>query len=273
MTVLAALALICLMLSLLSPWVQKNGGLWGCFLALSLALGWLARLLSPEAVGLALAWIFVWVLYVRQRSGGLRNLLFALIVASSFGFRLHLFPGYMPVCITPQFCMGFETALVGLLPLALCVPLYRRSEDRGSLIGGLLLGILGIAVLACLAVWVHAVEWHFKLPSHPFLRYANNLFFACIPEEAFYRGFLQKQLHIYLGEGRGRGFFSVFITSLLFTLAHVYWSPSMDILGFVFLASLLYGFVYMKSGRIESAIFTHFVLNFTHMTFFSYHAM
>lgn len=269
MTVLAALALICLMLSLLSPWVQKNGALWGCFFALSLILGWFARLLSPEAIGIALAWIFVWVVYVGQRSGGLRNLLFAVIIASSFGFRFHLFPGYTPLCITPQFCMGFETALVGLLPLALCVPLYRLSEDRGSLIGGIFLGILGIAAVAVLAVWAHPMEWHFKLPSYPFLRYSNNLFFVCIPEEAFYRGFLQKQLHSYLGEGRGRGFFSIFITSLLFTLAHVYWSPSIDILGFVFLASLLYGFVYMTSERIESAIFTHFAWNLTQMIFFS----
>lgn len=273
MMALAALALICLMLSLLSPWVQKGAGLWGCFLALSLALGWFAHLLSPEAIGIALAWILVWVLYMGQRPGGLRNVLFALIVASSFGFSLHLFPGYAPVCITSRFCMGFETVLMGLLPLALCVPLCRRSEDRGPLIGGLLWGIGGIAALACLAIWAHAVEWHFKLPSHPFLRYANNFFFVCIPEEAFYRGFLQKQLHVYFGEGPRRGFFSVLITSLLFTTAHVYWSPSIDILGFVFLAGLLYGFVYMRSGRIESAILTHFALNFAHMTFFSYHAI
>ena len=66
---------------------------------------------------------------------------------------------------------------------------------------------------------------------------------------------------------------ALILTSVLFTATHIYWSPNLEILAFVFLASLLYGSVYLISGKIESAILCHFLLNLIHMTFFSYHAM
>jgi membrane protease YdiL (CAAX protease family) len=66
---------------------------------------------------------------------------------------------------------------------------------------------------------------------------------------------------------------ALILSSLIFTAAHLYWSPNLAIFGFVFFAGLLYGGVYLISGRIESAIICHLLLNFIHMTFFSYHAI
>ncbi len=169
--------------------------------------------------------------------------------------------------------LGFETPILGLLPLALLVSLAKNGKEWTKVSIGLLWGVLGIAILAVLAVGSGAIHWQFKLPSAAVERYFSNLFLIAIPEEAFYRGFLQSELCSYLKNRRGGKWIALGITSLIFTLAHVYWSPSLDILGFVFLAGLLYGAVYLISKRIESAILCHFLLNAIHMTYFSYHAM
>jgi membrane protease YdiL (CAAX protease family) len=121
--------------------------------------------------------------------------------------------------------------------------------------------------LALLATVAKATHWELKLPSFFAARLLSNFFLTCIPEEGFYRGFIQNTLGKYLGKSA-----SLILTSLLFAAAHMYWSPNLSLLIFVFLAGLLYGGVYLISGKIESAIFTHFLLNVIHMVFFSYHA-
>ena len=38
----------------------------------------------------------------------------------------------------------------------------------------------------------------------------------------------------------------------------------------VALAGMGYGFAYLKTRRIEAAVLVHFLVNFTHLLFFSY---
>jgi hypothetical protein len=267
------LAFLCLALSLLSPWLSKSPKLWGGFLVLALGLGELGGILTPAALLVSAAWAILWVIYVHHKRSLLNTLIFSLITLLSFGFKFHLFPGFDPFSLTPKFAIGFTTPLLGIFSLALFVPLARSFKEWGHVFTGLIWGILGIAALALIAVATGAVHWQYKMPSFALSRYFNNFIFVSIPEEAFYRGFLQHELTHYLSHKKGGGWLALFLTSLIFTLAHVYWSPTLDILAFVFLASLLYGWVYMKSGKIESAILCHFLLNFVHMTFFSYHAL
>jgi membrane protease YdiL (CAAX protease family) len=155
----------------------------------------------------------------------------------------------------------------------LVVPLARGIEDWASVLKGLIVGCLGIAVLALLATFTGAAHWNFKLPSFAAARILSNFFLTSIPEEGFYRGFIQNIFCRYFENIKLGKILALISTSILFAAAHYYWSPNLEILAFVFLASLLYGGVYLISGKIESAILTHFLLNFIHMTFFSYHAM
>jgi membrane protease YdiL (CAAX protease family) len=90
-----------------------------------------------------------------------------------------------------------------------------------------------------LATLAGVTQWDFKLPSFMLARTWGNLFLAAIPEEGFYRGFLQKGLSRYFGNTKKGKTIALFLTSILFTFAHVYWSPDIALLGFVFLASLL----------------------------------
>jgi membrane protease YdiL (CAAX protease family) len=262
-------------LTLLSCWIRPDIRISGILLFIALLTGILYRNLQLTGLLITVGWGFLWFLYVKERVWLFKILFFTLIVALSFGFKLHLLPGFIPLHLAPKLTFGFDSPLVGLFPLALLVPLAsRRSEWKEIFSKGLVYSLIGICTLALLALATNAVRLVPHLPSFPIARYAINLILVAIPEEAFYRGFLQRELTDFFAftrwDIRWQKILALFLSSLLFTIAHIFWASNAAILLFVFVASLLYGTVYLLTKRIESAILCHFLLNLFHMTFFNY---
>lgn len=255
--------------SFLSLWIRREPKIWGTLLGCSFVFGWIAGNITWLGFVFSLLLLLLWVSYKRKSN----VFLFLLLIAFSASFKMKLLPGFSPFSFTSNFAISWQIALIGLFPLAFVVPLARTKKDWIQVLKGLFFGCMGVGVLAVLATASGATHWNFKLPSFAAARFLSNFFLTAIPEESFYRGFIQNTLSRYFGEGKWGKISALFATSLLFTAAHIYWSPNLQILTFVFLASLLYGGVYLLSGKIESAILSHFLLNFIHMTFFSYHAM
>jgi len=262
-------AFIFLIASFLSLWVYRAPILWGTLLGVSLLFGLAASNLGSIGLIFIVALLLLWICYFRKKT----PLLFIFLVIFSIVLKMKLLPGYSPYYFTPKFAVGLEGSLIGLFPLAFVVPLSRGIKDWAAVLKGLLIGCSGIAVLAILATGTGAAHWQFKLPTFAIERTLSNFFLTSIPEEGFYRGFIQNTFCDMLKKMKLGKIISLISTSILFTAAHIYWSPNLEILAFVFLASLLYGGVYLISGKLESAILCHFLLNFIHMTFFSYHAM
>lgn len=259
------LPFICLGLAFLSCWKRKDRGAWAVFALLSVVFAYLLGNVSLWGVLLLGGWAFLWKVYKTQRSIAL----FLFLLVLSYGFKFHLFPGFQPLQITPRFFMGMESPWIGLFPLALIVPLAStKKEWWEALTKGLWLTVAAIAGMIVLATYNRTVAFEAHLPTFAFIRYLHNLVLVSISEEAFYRGFVQEQLSRWLPKG-----LALVLAAFCFMLAHCYWSPNPMMLAFTFLAGLLYGGVYLFSGRIESAILCHFLLNAIHMTFFSYHAM
>jgi len=258
-----------LALALLSVWFRPISKLWGLLLALSLSIRMIEGKLLLAGLALIIAWAILFHFYTRNKN----RALFLLIILLSFGFAFHLFPGFVPTEITPRFKLSIETSMLGLFPLALLVPLAKEGKQWRQVWKGLTFGCLGIALMALLVLASGSLSLTFKLPSSPLIRFASNLILVAIPEEAFYRGFVQRQIAKYLKNNKRGKAVALILSTLIFTLAHLYWAPSLTILSFVFLAGLLYGGVYLISEKIESAILCHFLLNFVHMTCFTYHAM
>lgn len=259
------ISLIFLGLAFLSLWVKRDPKIWGSLLILSLFSGLLIdRLIQPTG----LIWIALlaslWMLYLKQPSW--MHLL--LILALSLAFKLHFLPGYTPMRLTSRFFLGIDVPIIGLFPLAFVVSLAKTKQDWMRAFKGFGVGCAGIALMALPAIALGATHWEVKIPSFMFLRTYINFFFAAIPEEAFYRGFLQTQFCTILPKPA-----ALLLASAIFVVGHLHWAPNGVVLLFVFVASLLYGGVYLLSGKIESAILTHFMLNFIHMTCFGYHAM
>lgn len=260
------LSFLFLVLSFISVWIRRDPKIWLNFLLLSLVMGLMVGLVSPLGLlaifGLGLLWVWF-------SEGQQRIWTFGLIVLVSLVFKLHVMGLFPPVSITQKFRLGLESPIVGLFPLALVVPVARSAKDWTQAFRGLLYGCAGIGIMVMIALGAGATHWHMKMPPFAWIVYLNNLLLVAIPEEAFFRGFLQKELSRYLNSN----IWGLILSSMIFASAHIFWSPNFLILGFVFLPSLLYGGVYLISGKIESAILTHFLLNFIHITFFSYHTL
>ena len=258
-----------LALALLSVWFLSTPKLWGFLLALSLA----SRMMEGKLLLSGLFFIIVWTILFSFYRRNKRGALFLLVIAFSGGFIFHLFPGFIPTRITPHFKLSIEKSILGLFPLALLVPLARKLKEWQKVLKGLVFGCLGIALMSLLVLASGSLAFKCKLPTFALIRYTSNLLLVAIPEEAFYRGFVQRQIaHYFKNTKKGKAI-ALLLSSLIFTLAHIFWSPSLPILAFVFQAGLLYGGVYLLSQKIESAILCHFLLNFLHMSCFSYHAM
>ena len=99
----------------------------------------------------------------------------------------------------------------------------------------------------------------------------SNLFLVTIPEEAFFRGFVQKEISSQVGAGVLGKAVGVTGASILFTLFHLAWTASPLMLGLVFVAGVIYGLIYELSGYLEGSIICHFGVNLLHMLLFSYH--
>src|SRR5437868_3760189 len=99
----------------------------------------------------------------------------------------------------------------------------------------------------------------------------TNLLFVCMAEEAFFRGFIQKNLALMMKKIRYGDYLALLIASFLFGLAHYAGGTKYAILATV--AGMGYGWVYLTAKRIEGSILTHFGLNLTHFLFFTYPAL
>lgn len=82
-----------------------------------------------------------------------------------------------------------------------------------------------------------------------------QLFGICLPEEAYFRGFLQESL--------GNNIRGVFLTSMLFAIMHL---PQLVFYGdwyslMTFFPSLVMGFIYMQTSNILPSVIFHFAAN------------
>jgi membrane protease YdiL (CAAX protease family) len=105
-------------------------------------------------------------------------------------------------------------------------------------------------------------------PRHFVLHVLDQLFVVALPEEFFYRGYLQARFKIALGDGPRR--FGVpmgcafFLTQVLFALGHLA-EPHPWRLA-VFFPALVFGWLRERSGTILAPVVTHAAYNLTVIT-------
>jgi uncharacterized protein len=153
------------------------------------------------------------------------------------------------------FCAPIRTAAAWL-------PMLRRTAP-------VLLATLVVVLGAGMALGVVRpdVKWTTLTPW--FL--ANNLLITCVTEEAFFRGFLLGGLARGMARWRCGTAVAVAVSTVLFGLVH--WPGGPMLVVFATLAGLGNAAAYLRSGRIEGAILTHFALNAVHFIAFTYPAL
>lgn len=269
---LCHLAFYILMMAFLSLWVHRSPLLWGAFLVISYILAFHTGVVQPFSIipiGLLFA---LFLVFKRPLIPQTRLLLAIITIILAVGLNFHWIPGFNNWHVSGNLWINYDKPFIGLFALAFLLPLLRSPDEWYRMaLKAIPLTLVSVLILAFLALPSGTIDWHFKIPSHFFVRVTSNLFLVAIPEEAFFRGFVQGEIFKSLGPKAKGHIGSVVGASLLFTLFHIGWTGSAAILGFVFLAGLLYGAIYQYVKAIEASILCHFCVNLLHMTLFTYH--
>ncbi|HEV3269976.1 MAG TPA: CPBP family intramembrane glutamic endopeptidase [Candidatus Rhabdochlamydia sp.] len=267
-------------ISLMSLWVCKKW-LWAIFLFIAYFLALYTHIATTASLfSIILLGICQYALKKTSNSS-IRFLLFGTAVFISISLFMHFLPGFTNWKIVSDLTIGknsypltlwlnFDKPFIGLFVLAYLVPLESRENLWGLI--KRVTPILGLMVLSLAAVsyYLKAITFDPKLPAVFFIWAIQNLVFVSIPEEAFFRGFFQQELDQAFGlKPLGAGC-SIIITSILFALLHIGWSPNFSAIALTFCASLFYGVIYRWTQAIEASIFCHFGFNTVHFLLFSY---
>jgi membrane protease YdiL (CAAX protease family) len=281
MAAFGALALAVLALWIPAPAVRGNRDwAWCGVLLLACAVGKAAGVL--DARGLAATFFYLALAFGARTAerAWVRIPLLVLTGVCAFLFALHRFPGFHnPVLadgvrVSPgaaPFTLhaNFDTAVAGIVLMGVfCAPIRARADWLPMLrrTAPVLLATL-VVVLGAGTVFGYVrpdVKWP---PLTPWFL-GLNLLFTCVTEEAFFRGFILGGLARGLERRRWGTAVAVIVSTALFGLAHARGGPALVVLAA--LAGLGYAAAYLRSGRIEGAILTHFALNAVHFVAFTY---
>jgi CAAX protease family protein len=177
-----------------------------------------------------------------------------------------LSPGASPYGIS----VGFPKVATGIIILGLINPLLVRSwSELGRVLARALpiyiaTAVVGMVVVTAMGYSSFAPKW-----TTLFLWFLPvNLFFTCLSEEAFFRGFVQHELSR-IGSNRALASgVALTVAAMLFGLVHFGGGVQYIIAATV--AGLGYGWAFLRTGRIEAAMAVHFGVNATHFLLFTY---
>lgn len=239
-------------------------------------------ILAPLAmIPLGLLAVSVWSFERRLGPPWMKWVQLSAILVLALGLMSHQFPGFSNILVFDkiQFSadaapftmfLNFDKIMAGLLVLIFVVKpaqweLFGRSDIKITLRTLVVLSLLLIPIAMALGYV------RFDQKEVPWIWLVNNLFFVCVAEEVIFRGFLQNRLMLLRPASESWRWISVAIAAIAFGLAHFAGGPINVVLAT--LAGCAYGFVYLKSSKIEAAIFVHFGFNLIHFAAFTYPAL
>lgn len=166
---------------------------------------------------------------------------------------------------------NYDKAAAGLMLLAYFGQICRQADCfKRAFNTAWPVSIVTVGVTLSLAAGVHYIAPDLKVGGVLLLWAWGNLFFTCVAEEMLFRGMAQRCLST-INSAKAYQVFVVVLVGVLFGLAHAGGGYIYAMLATV--AGIGYGYVYYQSGRIETAILTHFLLNAAHAVFFTYPAL
>lgn len=270
-----------LSLALLSIWIHRKIWVWGSLFAVSLAFATYGNVITLQGyipLGIVAGCYF----FAKEDISGFWRL-FATLCGAIITIALytHFIKGFNNILLFSNFrssasaisiniYANYDKAAAALLILGI----YTQVISSKKALFRMLLAtvpwmILSSALIISLSEYLGIVKWDPKLPAISLSFLFVQLFFVVIPEEVFYRGFIQEEIAKNL-KNRFSGVFAVLATSLLFSLIHLFFIQNLSFIACTFVISLFYGGIYQITGKIESSILTHLFTNICHFFFFTY---
>ena len=279
------IAYLFLGLSILNLWITASKYITSILFLMAIIFGLASNRI--DWIGLAQIVAFGWLVYLSYKKTLSKNIRIVVVVCAFIaGFRLffHRLPGFNNWALLSNFrfsqdstpyslYLNFDSTVVGFFILFFGFKLV--DFRKGLLIKTLKISlpsiVIGLIVILILALSTGYVRFDPKLPAVTLIWVINMIFFVCVIEESIFRGVIQQNLNQRFKLYKYGKYIALICASLLFGLAHYQGGVAYILLASV--AGLFFGYVYMRTNRIESSIFFHFILNFSHFIFFSYPAL
>jgi membrane protease YdiL (CAAX protease family) len=278
-----------LFLVVIGLWINRY--VWAGLLVIAAVAGYASGVLQGLAIVATMAFAGACAGYERARAlpvNGMRRRLAiglsaAAILVLGLLLGMHLLPGFHNFLVLDKVVLSsgaapytlylnFDKTLVGILILGLCgQPLLKRAKAWAEALRRAAPIIpVHIALVAAGATATGYLAWQPKWVPVFWLWAAVNLFFVCLTEEAFFRGFIQRELNVALRSTRGGTAIAIAVSAGLYGLAH--FGGGMSSVGLATAAGLGYAFVYQRTRGIEMSMLAHFALNTVHFLLFTYPA-
>jgi uncharacterized protein len=275
---------ILLLTAVLGLWLHR--AVWITALVAAVALGYHSGALQ----GLAALWIAItaalalFYVHARSRAHGPRGRALQILAGTLFflfalAMALALLPGFIRVELVPKqvlsegaeayaIAVGFPKVVTGILILGLINPVLSRSGLGKVLANAAPVFLLTTAAAIAFVLALGYTRFDPKWTALFFVWAPINLFFTCMAEEAFFRGFVQHELAS-AGSRTGQAALVALIAgAILFGLAHFGGGLTYVVAGV--LAGLGYGWAFLRTRRIEAAMAVHFGVNAVHFLLFTY---
>jgi len=160
---------------------------------------------------------------------------------------------------------SISATLMLLIPILVKKDTGFLSFDLPGFLRGLgLSAIVLIVYVAVLYLYSMLTDGHLSLRGFGISFILLQFFLVAIPEEVFFRGYLQKEF--------GNDYRAIVLVSVLFALAHLIVvcavSGGVNVCtqnALTFFPSLVMGYLFMKTGTIWSSVVFHFLANIVHI--------
>lgn len=276
---------VALLLAVFGLWFGRR--VWLPALLVAVALGYASGVLNAIAVVwialLEAACIFFDLSRGRATLGSRVLMAFATlaIIVLALLLGMHALPGFHnflafeKVVLSPgaepyTLYLNFDKTVVGILIVGHCGSrlLTRLRDWARAFRQAAPITATTIVLVALGALALGYFTWQPKWTPLFWLWAANNLFFVCLSEEAFFRAFIQRELRSALSGTRYAAVLSISASAILFGLAH--FAGGLEYVLLATAAGLGYALVYHRTQSIEMSMLTHFILNAAHFLLFTY---
>lgn len=248
-------------------------------IAITLMSAFLLNAISLMGVGVVAVLFSLAFAANKNNQRWVKVILTSLVIILCIGLAGHLLPGFNNLLVLDKVNKSINSsdfslylnldkpmilfALLLIVPTILQPNAKPRYCERIGILKLFLLIAVGFIVIFTLASVIRLIQFEPNIPSWWWLFALNNLLLTCVIEEVFFRGYIQQKLAIYFNPIVG-----LLIASILFGVAH--FAGGLAYVLIAILAGVLYGFIYHVTGKITYAILGHFVLNFIHLSLFTY---
>ena len=275
-----------LYLSVLLLWMPGNRKIpaWSFALLISIILGLVSHQLDMIAI-IPIILLALAAYYSQAEKAHIlvRVIAGILVLILSIGLAAHQLPGFHNLNVLDHvyissnaipftLYLNFDKTVVGIFILGFGYQLISSKKEWLQLFKQIAVKAPIVILVVIVAAFILGfVRFDPKIPGSIFIWAITNLLFVCMAEEAFFRGFIQKNLSLMMKKIKYGDYLSLLIAAILFGVAHYAGGTKYVILATV--AGMGYGWVYLTTKRIEGSILTHFGLNLTHFLLFTYPAL